>query len=333
MVFCQVVVETGVTGRGLVTLSSVHIDVKPLICRDWGRKLLVRRPQTTQFCPAVKRLNCTFFLYCLSAVWYYWWSLVPRNKVEAVIAQSDEFDSSHQGKCWFPDIIGKNSLFLQLTFLFIRPSFYLLFIHSRCAHVHYACFAEHVVHPQGVFHVNILGTSNVFKILPRGNTWPSFTLQQRIGAYARMMSWASIHAAAWSNPAHVQACTCICSANWPLKYENLLLSARHSLQRICRYNNRGTIHCIERQKKVFVFQRSRQAEKKTGALLLTSCSCSTQRPGTSSSGNFNRSTDKVLTCLKQESTKHHLSPVDDEPGFSRINLADRQAVVFLKDNR
>lgn len=53
-------VETGVTGRGLVTLSSALIVVKPLICRDRDREILVTQPQATQFCLAVKRLNCTF---------------------------------------------------------------------------------------------------------------------------------------------------------------------------------------------------------------------------------------------------------------------------------
>lgn len=53
----QVVVRTGVSGRGLLTLSTILVVVKPL--RERERMLLVRQPQRTQFSLAVKRLNCT----------------------------------------------------------------------------------------------------------------------------------------------------------------------------------------------------------------------------------------------------------------------------------
>lgn len=143
-VIYQVAVETGVTGRGSVTLSSILIGVKPLIYRDWERKLLVRQPQTTQFCLAVKRLNCTFAFFCLPAVWYYWWSPVPRNEVEGVITQSDGYDSNHQEVCkkiyvWLWIVFsGKQRPFVPSSSLIICLSIY-VFVFLSFAHCVQTC--------------------------------------------------------------------------------------------------------------------------------------------------------------------------------------------------
>lgn len=73
---------------------------------------------------------------------------MPRNEVEGVIAQSDGYDSNHQGA----------HLYLALSFFLVNNKvFYFLkgsclsVCLSICAHVHYVCFAEHVECPWGVF--------------------------------------------------------------------------------------------------------------------------------------------------------------------------------------
>lgn len=134
--------------------------MKPLIYRDWERKLLVRQPQPTHFCLTVKRLNCTFAFFCLPAVWYYWWSLVPRNEVEGVITQSAGYDSNHQEVCkkiypwlWI-FFLWKTARFCSFIFshyLSVHLSVCLPQFLSLCSYVHYVCIAEHAVCPWGVF--------------------------------------------------------------------------------------------------------------------------------------------------------------------------------------
>lgn len=133
-----------------------------------------------------------FCFFCLPAVWYYWWSLVPRNEVEGVITQSDGYDSNHQAMCkkiyaWLWEFSRKQPPFpfVHLLPLSIRPScclFVCLFFTPR---VH-ACIMCALLSMSftlgGVFYVDILGTSSVFKILASGNTWPLSTLQEHIGA-------------------------------------------------------------------------------------------------------------------------------------------------------
>lgn len=120
---CQVVVETGVTGRGRVTLSSELIGVKPLIHRDWERALLVRQPQATQFCLAVKRLNCTFAFSAsqLSGITGGGWC--PEMRWRVFITQSDGYDSNHQAMCkkisaWLGVFIWKTASFCSLYLIF-----------------------------------------------------------------------------------------------------------------------------------------------------------------------------------------------------------------------
>lgn len=62
-------------------------------------------------------------------------------------------------------------LFLHLLSLSVLLSICLPQFLSLCTCMHYVCSAEHAVFPWGVFFkVDILGTSHVFKIQPKGIT-------------------------------------------------------------------------------------------------------------------------------------------------------------------
>ncbi len=132
----------------------------------------------------MKRLNCTFAFFCLPAVWYYWWRLVPRNEVEGVSAQSDGDDSNHQAICkkifaWLWVFIWKTASFCSQYLIFclylsIVLCVCLTLFHSLCTCVHYVCFAEHAVCPWGVYQADILGTSrlSIFKFYPKATLDP-----------------------------------------------------------------------------------------------------------------------------------------------------------------
>lgn len=93
-------------------------------------------------------------------------------------------------------ISNQKTLFSSRTSLFLHrsltpclcmptcPSFHrarLALCRGLCTHVCVMRALPSMPCARGLFfHVNILGTSNVFKILPGGNTWPLFTLQEQI---------------------------------------------------------------------------------------------------------------------------------------------------------
>lgn len=205
---CQVVVETGVTGRGLVTLSSILI--KPLIYRDWERKLLVRQPQTTQFCLAVKRLNCTFAFSVsqLSGITGGVWCPEMRCRVLS-LNQMGMIGTMRRGvkklSAWFWVFLYKTAFFCSLYLLslsihlFVCLFFSPMYMCALCM-LSWACCS-----PLGCFlcrnsrHKQCISNSAQGQHLK-----PLFPLQKHIGAHTIMITWSLLF---------ICICTHRCSAD------------------------------------------------------------------------------------------------------------------------
>lgn len=78
---CQVVVATGVAGRGRVRFSCVLIDMKPLIHRV-REKTFSQTTTSDSILSGSETVKLHFCFFCFPAVWYYRWSVVPRNEVK-----------------------------------------------------------------------------------------------------------------------------------------------------------------------------------------------------------------------------------------------------------
>lgn len=247
------------TGRGLVNthwLETTNLEK----LREKGFS------QTTTSDSILSGSETVKLHFCFSsipAVWYYWWSLVPRNKVKGVITLSDGYELS-SGNMWNRfcqawNFSPESRLCFALWISFPSLSIYLsvslsvcqLFFHAPCVHSCITCALLSMAFALEVFfYEDTLSTSRLFKTLPEGNTWPLFSPHEHIGALIFTKKVFSLWKAQ-PKSIHVQVLKCrrCCSAGTQIIDPSLspavpVYSGQVDIQMFTAYMNKSVRHFV-----------------------------------------------------------------------------------------
>lgn len=170
--------------RSATALLSMLTGVKLRAHRDREGAVLVRRPQDTQFCLAVKRLNCTFAFLSLSVCVFLsasqlWsvsggvrrpemrWRVLSLNKIDLIAA------TRQRSMGWTASM--EDDLVLSSTDTFLSLSLFLSAYSSSYMRAFIRCALLSMAKALRMFFLSwaeALGISSVFKIQPRAKNGP-----------------------------------------------------------------------------------------------------------------------------------------------------------------